>query len=766
MKLHDIRLSTRITAITLLIVAVGAVAFLFLERAHHREAYINERSTDLEKGLHAENMRLIQVVDTLRRDVLFLSNIPPVSGIVRAALNNGYDARYNNTHQVWVERMQQIFSAFSRAHPDYYKIRFIGVANGGREIVHIVNRGEQIEITPSDRLQTKGDADYVKATFGLHEGQVYLSEFNLNQAWGVMELPYRPTLRASTPVFTPSGKVFGMVMINIDVNSLLESATLGLPSGTQTYITNRDGQYLFHHDLQRAFKFELGSKDNIITDFPFVKTMFDPQAADYLPLHDVIAKTGKYAAASRIHFDPGHPERFLLLMYHIPDAVVASHIASLPVADIAAGFIGMLLFGGIALFSLRRTFSPLEQIAAAANKIAAGDQNISLPKSGGGEIGSLSSALDAMLDRLSQRGKLLRESENRYRLLVESSPFCIHEIDLEGRLLSMNRAGLDMLGLDNDEKIRGMSYLDAVSQQDAGRVGALLQDAINNGTPSHFEFTASGDALLYFKSCFIPIRDADGKVLKLMGITEDITERKKFEATRAKVSNTGRFNIAGETTASLTHELSQPLTACNNYLDVCLRRMDEKDWGREKLKETLQLACKQIGRAGEIINRFKGAVKKQELEYTLVDINLLAREVMAFLAGEIKVQSISMHMALFPLPQVMACREEIRQVLLSLCENAIEAMHSSPQRELYVTTRVIESGHVMVGISDSGEGVLPARMKTLFEPFQTSREGGLGLSLSICRSIIEKHGGRIWADPQREFGAEFYFTLPVEVHHE
>jgi two-component system sensor kinase FixL len=114
----------------------------------------------------------------------------------------------------------------------------------------------------------------------------------------------------------------------------------------------------------------------------------------------------------------------------------------------------------------------------------------------------------------------------------------------------------------------------------------------------------------------------------------------------------------------------------------------------------------------------------------------------------------------------MACKVEIEQVLLNLCKNAIESMRSCPQRELRLSTRVAESGEILVTVSDSGRGVSPEGMESLFNPFQSSKRDGLGLGLAICRSFVENHGGRIWADPQRKCGAEFYFTLPIGADYE
>ncbi len=448
MKSHHLLLSTRITFAALLIVAAGAVFWILIENARLQDTYLNERQADFEQGLHSERLRLDQAVKTLSQDVIFLANTPPISGIIRATQNHGYDARDGNTRENWEARLQQIFSAFSLAHPDYYKIRFIGVANNGRELVRVDHRTGKIEITPPDKLQAKGQRYYFEATSKLHEGEVFLSEFDLEQENGIIQLPKKPNFRAATPVYTPSGQLFGIVVISMDAAQLLHSASLGMPPGTQSFVTNMQGQYLLHPDLSQAFEFELGSQANIKTDFPSLQSAFQPESPEYKPLHAVESTPEKrYLASMRIHFDPAKPARFLLLVYNIPKAVIDKQISRIPFGNIALTMALMLLTSGIVLIILRRTFAPLQQITTAAERIISGDHS-HLPEVHDGEIGSLSRALNTMLDKLVQREDEFRKE------LAESLPGIFYMLDKSGRFLMWNRKLETVLHCSADEIAR------------------------------------------------------------------------------------------------------------------------------------------------------------------------------------------------------------------------------------------------------------------------------------------------------------------------
>lgn len=456
-------------------------------------------------------------------------------------------------------------------------------------------------------------------------------------------------------------------------------------------------------------------------------------------------------------------------MDYIFGAAASKEAASMRAGKIAVEILLMLLVSLVALLVLRRTFAPLDQLASVADRIAAGEKGVLLPQTHGGKIGSLVRALDTMMDKLAQREKLLQESEARSRIIMETIDEVFWMADVQIEKMHYISPSYERVWGRTVQSLyeNPHSFTEAIHPEDRQRVLSGISAMYKEKPFEHeYRIVRPDGAIRWIWDRGFPIRDSTGKVASYAGIAQDITERKQLDEMRAQMENTSRINIADETTASMAHELSQPLTACNNYLNVCLRRMEGLEWDREKLKETLQLASEQAKRAGDIMRHFRGTVKRPGPENVLVDINLLVMDVTNFMGGYTKRHDISVRMALSTLPRITVHREEIQQVLLNLCENAIEAMHSSAQRELRVTTRIIESGHILVAVGDSGEGITPDRMKTLFEPFHSSRPDSLGLGLSICRTFVEKHGGRIWADPQRETGAEFYFTLPFEVGHE
>lgn len=514
----NLRISTRITIGAIILVVTGALALKFVEESRLKDAYLSEQRAGLEQKLHIEKSRLIQAIGVLRQDALFLSATPPVSGIVFAASAHGQGVRHGETGKVWEERLQQIFSSFLETHPGYYQLRFIGVADGGREIVRLDNRDGRIEITPPGMLQRKADSDYFKATLGLRDGEVYLSEFNLNREEGILQYPYRPTLRAAVPVFAPSGRIFGMVVINMGMGDFLESVASGLPAGVRAYLTNTNGQYLYHPDEQRFFGFERGGQHTIITDFPQIGAMFSRHEPDYLPLQAVAMKTDQYLAAERIYFDASDPVRFLLLAYHMPDITAAARIAAIPLEQVAGGFFAMLLVSGVALLFLRWTFAPLEQMAAAARKIAVGDMVVVLPQKGCGEIAALGDALDAMLDKL------------RVAAIAFETHEAIVITDRYPKILRVNRAFQDITGYTAEEVIgRNPNILSAERKPDAF-YEEMWATIIREGKWSGEMLDKRKNGEIYPKRLTVTAVTApDGTLTHYVGSFVDITERKKAE---------------------------------------------------------------------------------------------------------------------------------------------------------------------------------------------------------------------------------------------
>lgn len=527
-----IGLSTRITLAALLLVLGGGLLWIGKENDQLHQIYLSDRSADLETALHVEKVRLGQSIEVLRQDVVFLANTPPISGIIRASANYGLDPRDKNSYATWEGRLQEIFAAFLRAHPDYYQVRYIGAAGEGMELVRVERRDSRVEAIPHDALQARGDQKYFRDGLMLTAGRVHLSEFNLNREHGAIEVPHRPTLRAVTTVFDASGRVFGMVVINKDLGPLFDLSSTGLPPGVNALIADQYGHYLHHPDAQRAFEFEQGSSKKITDDFPSLATMFESQSKlNKLSFHAVDGVDSGYLAAERVFFDASDPSRFLLLAYHVPERLVSRQMTGIPLPNIMQAVFVMLAVSLLFMLMLRYTFAPLKRITAAAMEIAAGNRSIRLPKKGGGEVGELAEALNIMLDKLLSSDQIERESAFR-KELIESLPGVFYMLDIQGRFQMWNR-NLEQVLHCAPEELANRSALEFFKGENKVRIENAIQQALELGSASVEAILLSRDGTAtpyHFTGRFV----VRGETPLVIGLGRDITEQRQAEAVMSR----------------------------------------------------------------------------------------------------------------------------------------------------------------------------------------------------------------------------------------
>lgn len=261
-------LSTRITVATILLITTITLLLVVLLSYHLRQQYLQNMDARLTLRAEINGKQLEQKINTLRQDVLFLAHIPPIQGILRATGNQGVDALEHMRIDSWKKQLQETFSAFAIAQSQFLQIRFIGIADQGKEIVRVDRQDDQVRIVPPEQLQVKAARDYVQETLKLKAGEVYLSEINLNREWGKVQEPYIRTLRAATPVYGPDNTVFGVVVINMNVAPWLDTIVSDVSIGSQAYLMNAQGDYLIHPDAGLTFGFDLGHVYRWQQDFP------------------------------------------------------------------------------------------------------------------------------------------------------------------------------------------------------------------------------------------------------------------------------------------------------------------------------------------------------------------------------------------------------------------------------------------------------------------------------------------------------------------
>jgi len=275
----------------------------------------------------------------------------------------------------------------------------------------------------------------------------------------------------------------------------------------------------------------------------------------------------------------------------------------------------------------------------------------------------------------------------------------------------------------------------------------------------------------YVRSTGHPVRNISGDVLEYVGTSIDVTDRKRAEEERERLrqaqedlAHVNRVTTMGELTASLAHEVNQPITAAATDANACLRWLTRDDPDVEEARAAASRIVKDAMRAADIIGRIRLLFTKTTPPRELVDLNEVIRGMVALLRGEATRYSVSIRTDLAaPPPFVIGDRVQLQQVMMNLIMNGTDAMKDvEGTRELAIKSQPADNEELLVSVSDTGIG-LPPQADQIFKAFFTTKPHGTGMGLSISRSIVESHGGRLWAGSNAPRGASFYFTLPSKL---
>jgi PAS domain S-box-containing protein len=363
----------------------------------------------------------------------------------------------------------------------------------------------------------------------------------------------------------------------------------------------------------------------------------------------------------------------------------------------------------------------------------------------------------------------LAEREAKIRRLVEANIIGIFIFDFEGRIVEANDAFLQMVGYDRDDLVAGhVRWTDLTPPEWRDRYAQAATELKSTGTVQPYEreyFRKDGSRV----PALIGSAALDEQRDQGVAFVLDLTERKRAEESLHKMqielAHANRVATMGQLTASIAHEVNQPITAAVLNAEAGLRWLGAQPPNLEEVRGSLGLVVEAGTRAGNVIGGIRALVKKAPPRQACLDLNEAIREVITLTRGEAAKTGVSVRTDLADgLPLIYGDRVQLQQVVLNLIINAIEAMSGVTEtpRALLICTQKAEPNGVLVEVRDSGPGLAPATIERLFDAFHTTKPGGLGLGLSICRSIIEAHGGRLWAKANVPRGAIFEFSLPAQ----
>ena len=383
--------------------------------------------------------------------------------------------------------------------------------------------------------------------------------------------------------------------------------------------------------------------------------------------------------------------------------------------------------------------------------------------------------LATLIEERREKTNVLSESEERFRTMANTAPVMIWMSGTDKLCNFFNKGWLDFTGRTLEQEL-GNGWAEGVHREDFDRCLEVYDNSFNARQEFTMEYRLRrlDGEYRWVLDTGVPRFAPDGNFLGYISCATDITERKRTELEvvqqRAELAHIARVSMMGELAASLAHELNQPLTAILSNAQAAQRFLAANPADLYDVREILKDIVQDNNRAGEVIRRLRAMVRKEELEFVPLELASVIRDVVQLVHSDAILRNSRVALQAAPdFPAVRGDRVQLQQVVLNLLLNAFDAMKDCPMqdREVTVHGELDGANAIRVAVSDRGIGLSSEKLDKIFHPFYTTKREGLGMGLSISRSIIEAHGGRLWAENNPDRGATFYFTLPTSLvsHH-
>ena len=699
------------------------------------------------------------VFGDLQTDILALYKTPPISGIIRSVNNKGKDPVSRLTTKQWKERLEEFFIPMLEANPSYVQIRYIGIADNGRELVRVNKNNTDIQAVTEKDLQQKKEEFYFQEISSLPPETTYFSTVTLNREHGKIEYPFLPVIRTGIPVYD-NQKLFGMIVINASYEKILQNVIDRMEPQKNVYVFNEKGDFILYDkkSLSSNFFFKsLGTKPEVN---PFITPILNSSKTEDTVFINI---NGKITAVhySKLFFNPSNKKQFLVSAMGISEHSLLAPVYNTQLHALYL-IIAMVLFTSVAaaLFSLYQ-LRPLKQMTKELKNFSDESKNPNLPIYLKDEIGDLSRAFQSLFEKLKKSRHAETKALVQLQSIVDNTVEGLITINQMGIVESYNKACEEMFGYDAKEVVgQNIKVLmpDPYRTEHDGYL-RKYHDTKNKkiiGTIREVQGMKK-DGTIFPIDLSVSEVTVEGQTL-YSGIVRDISERKKAE------EEIMRSNAELERFAYIaSHDLQEPLRMVSSFTNLLNEEYNDRfdKQAEEYMTFIMDASHRMQNLIGDLLEYSR--IGYEDAGFT--DVDALSHTNLAISNLQEIIGETGAQISVSDLPTIHANPIRFSRLMQNLIGNAIKYRDKSRTPIISVEAKDNKNEWIF-SVQDNGIGMKEEYLEKIFVIFKRlhgkNEYSGTGIGLAVCKKIVESFHGRIWAESNSGSGSVFYFTIPKQ----